>query len=78
MGDFSTTNAEASRSPELHGSSFADIDGDGIPDFVTGKRFWSHLDTFIDPDPHGPPVLYGYRTGAEPEGARRRRVRPRS
>ena len=52
---------------ELHGSSFADIDGDGIPDFVTGKRFWSHLDTFIDPDPHGPPVLYVYRTVRNPK-----------
>ena len=28
------------------------------PDFITGKRFWSHLDTFLDPDPHGAPVLY--------------------
>ena len=32
-----------------------------MPDFITGKRFWSHLDTFIDPDPHGEPVLYVYR-----------------
>jgi hypothetical protein len=34
------------------------VDGDGLQDFITGKRFWSHLDTFIDPDPHGAPVLY--------------------
>ena len=25
---------------------YADIDGDGMPDFVTGKRFWSHLDNY--------------------------------
>ena len=67
MGDFSTTNAGGVTFSELHGSSFADIDGDGIPDFVTGKRFWSHLDTFIDPDPHGPPVLYVYRTVRNPK-----------
>ena len=40
---------------------------DGLPDFITGKRFWSHLDTFIDPDPHGAPVLYVYRTVRNPK-----------
>ena len=39
-----------------------DVNGDGLPDFITGKRFWSHLDTFIDPDPQGTPVLYAYPT----------------
>jgi hypothetical protein len=24
-------------------------DGDGIPDFIVGKRFWSHLDDYFDP-----------------------------
>jgi len=62
MGDFSTKNAGNVTFSQLHGSRFADIDGDGIPDFITGKRFWSHLDTWIDPDPHGAPVLYVYRT----------------
>ena len=67
---------EASLSRSCTALSFADIDGDGIPDFVTGKRFWSHLDTFIDPDPHGPPVLYVVSNREESEGAWRRRVRP--
>jgi hypothetical protein len=67
MGDFSTKNAGGVTFSELHGSTFADIDGDGIPDFITGKRFWSHLDTWIDPDPHGPPVLYVYRTVRNPK-----------
>jgi hypothetical protein len=75
MGDFSTKaqNAGGVTFSELHGANFADIDSDGIPDFVTGKRAWSHLDTFIDPDPHGPPVLYVYRTVRDrtaPGGAR--------
>ena len=67
MGDFSTKNAGGVTFSELHGSTYADIDGDGIPDFITGKRFWSHLDTWIDPDPHGPPVLYVYRTVRNPK-----------
>jgi len=67
MGDFSTKNAGGVTFSQLHGSTFADIDGDGIPDFITGKRFWSHLDTWIDPDPHGAPVLYVYRTARNPK-----------
>lgn len=62
MGDFSTKNAGNVTFSEPHGTAFADIDGDKIPDFITGKRFWAHLDTSIDPDPYGPPVLYVYRT----------------
>jgi Domain of Unknown Function (DUF1080)/FG-GAP-like repeat len=67
MGDFSTKNAGNVTFSQLHGSGSADIDGDGIPDFVTGKRFWSHLDNWIDPDPYGAPVLYVYRTVRNPK-----------
>jgi hypothetical protein len=67
MGDFSTKNAGGVTFSQLHGATYADIDGDGLQDFITGKRFWSHLDTFIDPDPHGPPVLYVYRTVRSPK-----------
>ena len=62
MTDFSTKNAGGVMFSQLHGATYADVDGDGLQDFITGKRFWSHLDTFIDPDPHGAPVLYVYRT----------------
>ena len=47
---------------EPHGTTFADVDGDGIPDLIVGKRFWSHLDDSYDPDAYGPAVLYWYRT----------------
>ena len=62
MTDFSTKNAGGVMFSQLHGATYADVDGDGLQDFITGKRFWSHLDTYIDPDPQGPPVLYVYRT----------------
>ncbi len=58
---------------EPHASTIADVDGDGIPDFVVAKRYWSHLDDSYDPDPYGPPVLYVYRTVRDkksPGGAR--------
>jgi hypothetical protein len=52
---------------EPHGTAIADMDGDGIPDFVVGKRYWSHLDDFYDPDPYGPAVLYWYKTVRDPK-----------
>jgi hypothetical protein len=58
---------------EPHASTIADVDGDGIPDFVVAKRYWSHLDDYYDPDPYGAPVLYVYRTirdKSTPGGAR--------
>jgi len=73
MDDFSTTNAGDVTFSELHGSTSADIDGDGIPDFIVGKRYWSHLDSYFDPDPYDAPVLYVYRTVRDtsaPGGAR--------
>jgi hypothetical protein len=67
MTDFSTKNAGDVTFSELHGATYADIDGDGLQDFITGKRFWSHLDTFLDADPHGAPVLYVYRAVRNPK-----------
>jgi len=52
---------------EAHASTFADVDGDGIPDFVVGKRVHAHLESFTDPDPYGPGVLYWFRTVRNPK-----------
>ncbi|MFY0254137.1 FG-GAP-like repeat-containing protein [Chitinophaga sp. 30R24] len=60
--DFASKNAGDVTISEIHGTTVADIDGDGVPDFIVGKRYWSHLDNHFDPDPYGAPVIYVYRT----------------
>jgi hypothetical protein len=67
MDDFSTKNAGGVTFSEMHGLAIADMDGDGVPDIVVGKRHWSHQDDYFDPDPYGPPVLYWYRTVRNPK-----------
>ncbi len=67
MDDFSTKNAGGVTFTELHASAFADMTGDGVPDFVTGKRHWAHLDIYGAPDGNGPAVLYVYRTARNPK-----------
>ena len=67
MGDFSTKNAGGVTFSEPHASTFADIDGDGVLDFIVGKRLYSHLESYLDPDPYGPAVLYWYKTVRNPK-----------
>ncbi|WP_182869415.1 PVC-type heme-binding CxxCH protein [Stieleria mannarensis] len=45
---------------QMHAVALADIDGDGIKDIVTGKRFWAHGGN--DPGASELPVLYWLRT----------------
>lgn len=46
---------------QAHAATFADLDNDGVMDFIVGKRVFTHLDNLYDPDAYGPPVLYWYR-----------------
>lgn len=76
MDDFSTKNPGNVTFSELHGLTCADMDGDGIPDIVTGKRYWSHLDSYTDPDPYGPAVLYVFHTIRDPKAPGGARFEP--
>jgi hypothetical protein len=52
---------------QAHALALADINGDGYPDLITGKRYYAHLGH--DPGAHEPAVLYWfeYRPGKSPE-----------
>lgn len=45
---------------ELHAMELVDMDGDGLKDIITGKRFWSHGRTG-DPDRNDAAVLYWFK-----------------
>jgi hypothetical protein len=68
MDDFSTagTNAGGVTFSQLHGTTAADIDGDGVKDFLAGKRYLAHGEGYYDPDGMATPVLYWYRTVRNP------------
>ena len=44
---------------QLHAVELADINGDGLKDIVTGKRYWAH-GPGGDPEPMAAPVLYWF------------------
>lgn len=55
---------------EMQAVAYVDIDGDGLKDIVTGKRFWGHGSCCLDPESNEPAVLYWFkqaRQGGEVE-----------
>jgi hypothetical protein len=65
-----STNAEEKlggvQFSQLHAIALVDMDGDGLLDIITGKRWWAHGPKG-DPDPNGTPVIYAFllRRGAD-------------
>lgn len=45
---------------QLHAVDLVDMDGDGLKDIVTGKRFWAH-GNHGDVDPNGKAVIYWFK-----------------
>ena len=50
---------------QMHAIDLIDMDGDGIKDIVTGKRFWAHGPTG-DAEPGAPAVLYWFKLVRNP------------
>jgi hypothetical protein len=51
-----------------HSLDLIDIDGDGLKDIVTGKRFWAHGKNGPDPESNSPAVLYWFQLVRQPNG----------
>jgi hypothetical protein len=63
-----TTHEVDNSFSQTHALCLADINGDGLPDFVTGKRWWAHA--VGDPGGDQPAVFYWYelkRVNGRPE-----------
>lgn len=70
MGATPQENRYGVKFSELHALAIADLDGDKLPDIITGKRYWAH-GPHGDPEANAPAVLYWFRlarggTKAEP------------
>ena len=67
------TGAKPEESPhhivfsQLHAIDFVDMDGDGLKDIITGKRYWAHGPKG-DPEPGAPAVLYWFRRISKGQG----------
>ena len=68
-------NAYGVKFSEIHAIALVDMDGDGLKDIVTGKRFWSHGRTG-DPDRNDAAVLYWFKLARSADKTRRLRPLP--
>lgn len=53
---------------QTHSSQLIDLNGDGHPDFVTGKRYFAHNDTNTDPGTYDPAIFawFEFKPGKNP------------
>ncbi|MGH7959898.1 MAG: FG-GAP repeat domain-containing protein [Opitutaceae bacterium] len=54
-----TDNPHGVKFTQIHALVAADVNGDGLMDFITGKRFWAH-GPLKDAEPNAPAVLYWF------------------
>jgi hypothetical protein len=58
--------SDALRISQLHGIELIDMNGDGLKDILTGKRFWAHGPTG-DAEPSAPAVVYWFELKRDKE-----------
>ena len=59
MGQKPEENAQGVHFSQLHAIALTDINGDGLKDIVTGKRYFAH-GSHGDPEPLAPALLYWF------------------
>jgi hypothetical protein len=52
--------SDALRISQMHGMAMADMNGDGLKDIITGKRYWAHGPNGPDAEQSAPAVLYWF------------------
>jgi hypothetical protein len=52
-----STTASSSNLSQMHAVAVADVNGDGLLDIVTGKRYYAHPSTNADPGTTDPPLV---------------------
>lgn len=67
LSDNPDLNSDDLRFSQMHAFDAADINGDGLTDFVTGKRFWAHGPSG-DKEPSAPAVLYWFELKRDGKG----------
>jgi len=68
MGTDTKDNPSGVRFSQPHAIELADINGDGLQDIITGKRFWAHGPD-KDSEPNAPAVLYWFELARKSGGA---------
>jgi hypothetical protein len=68
LNDGPQPNARGISFSQLHSLDLLDIDGDGLKDLITGKRFWAHGPEG-DVEPNAPAVLYWFQLVRSKAGA---------
>lgn len=63
--------SKALRISQMHAMDLADINGDGLMDLVTGKRFWAHGPKGPDSEQDAPAVLYWFELQRDKEAGAR-------
>jgi len=61
-------NSDDLRISQLHAFDLADVDGDGLLDVLTGKRFWAHGPAG-DKEPNAPAVVYWFKLQRNADGS---------
>lgn len=68
-GDKPEDNPQGVKFSQIHAIDLVDMDGDGLKDIVTGKRFWAHGPKG-DVEPDAAPVLYWFKLVREGKDAK--------